>query len=479
MFPRVILLAFLALLFFSPAWAGEEKGRVRLNFWPLFFYQTSSDRTVRELEIFGPFLYEYETKVESGSSFRPFISGVERKKSDCHQIYYLSPLGTYTDCPTYTRSYFVPLFGQTSNDLSSAPHQDQSEHHMFLLFAWGKSREGKRYWGFFPFYGRFLDWRGKEETRFVLWPIRITSHWEGNYSSTWFWPIYNRTDGPTFYERKFWPIYGHKIKQGVFDRTFFLWPFFWHERFNFHSHVTERDMFFPFWINERSEVHLQRVVLWPFFRHYHHYPKETVSWDLPWPFFRYGEGKKVGYRERKLWPLIGYKQEKDRYSHFFLWPLYKYERHVVRHKGKVFRKESRRFYLLSKLERAWDEEGKVKYEFARIWPLGEQYKRDDGFEYFYFPALIPFHSEGIDRNYAPLLRLYEYIRDPNGFTHSKWFWGLYRHDQNHEEEFVDLAFLFNYHRHKEDWEMKFLFGLLGFSKKEGRLHFKFLFLNLF
>ncbi len=473
--------AFLLLFYFlsvSFSSANNPRERVRYNFWPLFFYQTSSDQEIYELEIFGPFIYQYKTPLEEGFSLRPLLSSF-KKKDKCYELYYLTPLGTYKDCTRYTRSHFVPLWGHNANYLQESSQKDESRHHGFLLFFWGQSKSGQKYHGFFPFYGRLLDWRGKEETKFILWPLRVTSRWGGNYSSTWFWPIYNRTDGPTFYERKFWPFYGHKVKKGVFDRTFFLWPFFWHEKFNFSSHLTTRDMFFPFWIYERSNVHSQYTFLWPFFRHYHHYENETVSWDLPWPFFRYGESKKKTYHERKLWPLIGYKREKRSYSYFFLWPLYKYERVEIPHKNKLLIKETRRFYLLSKIERVWDEKGKTKYEFTRWWPLGEKMKRDDGFEYFYFPALIPFHSEGVDRNYAPLLRLYEYVKDPRGFSRSKWFWGLYRHDQTPEESFVDVAFIINYHRFKEGWEFNLFKGLLGVSHQKDGLHFKFFFLRLF
>ncbi len=455
---------------FSSGRAEEEK-RTRLNFWPLFFYQTSTDHQVRELEVLGPFFYRYESPLESGTSLRPFLSTRERPK-ECRDVYYLSPLGHYQECPEYSRSRLVPILG------GNASPEGPGEHHHFLLFFWGHSEEGEKYWGIFPFYGRLLDWNGKEETKFTLWPVRVTSRWEGNHSSTWFWPIYNRTDGPTFYERKFWPLFSHKVKPGIFDRRFYLWPFFWHEEFDLATNPTTREMFFPFWINEWSASHQQVTFLWPFFRYFHEKKKDTLVLDLPWPFFRYGESQKGPYRERKLWPLIGYEKRKNTYSHFFLWPLYKYQVEEVRHKGRLFRREIRRFYLLTKFEKVWDEKGNLKYEAHRVWPLGEKIKRADGFEVFYFPALIPFHSEGIDRNYAPLLRLYEYIQDPNGFTRSKWFWGLYRHDHTDEEDFVDLGFILQIHRKKEKWEISLLRGLLGWGKDEKGYFFKFFFLKL-
>ncbi|NPB09583.1 MAG: hypothetical protein GXO17_04445 [Thermodesulfobacteria bacterium] len=450
---------------------AEEKGRIRLNFWPFFFYQTSTDRQVRELEVLGPFFYRYRSPLENGTSFRPFVSTVDRPE-DCNHVYYLSPLGHHQECEDYTRSRFVPLFSHNRDK------ENEKNHHAFFLFFWGRSEEGEKYWGVFPFYGRLLDWNGKDETKFVLWPIRVTSRWHGNRSSTWFWPIYNRSDGPTFYQRKFWPIYGHRAKPGIYDRRFLLWPIFWYEKFNLATHPTVREMVFPLFISEKSDVHEHTTFLWPFFRYFRQHQNDTLTLDLPWPFFRYGESKKTPYRERKLWPLIGYERRENTYSHFFLWPLYKYQREEVRYKGRVYRREVRRFYLLTKFEKVWDETGKLQYEAHRVWPLGEKIKRADGFEVFYFPAIIPFHSEGIDRNYAPFLRLYEYIQDPNGFTRSKWFWGLYRHDHSDEEDFVDFAFLLQIHRKKENWQVNLLHGLLGCGKDEKGFFLKLFFLKL-
>ncbi len=468
---RIVILVAILFLFSLSICEAEEGFRTRLNFWPLFFYQTSTDHRVRELEFLGPFFYRYESPEESGSSIRPFLSTIERPQG-CRDVYYLSPLGHYQECGEYSRSRLVPFLGQNSQQ------ETRKDHHSFILVFWGRSEEGEKYWGIFPFFGRLLDWNGKEETRFTLWPLRVTSYWEGNHSSTWLWPIYNRTDGPTFYERKFWPIYGHKVKKGVFDRRFFLWPFFWHEEFNLATNPTTRDMFFPFWINERSPVHEHRTFLWPFFRYYRNFREETLALDLPWPFFRYAESQKTPHRERKLWPLIGYERRKNTYSHFFLWPLYKYQLEEVKHNGRLFRREVRRFYLLTKFEKVWDENGKLTYEAHRVWPLGEKIRRADGFECFFFPALIPFHSEGIDRNYAPLLRLYEYIQDPRGFSRSRWFWGLYRHDHTDEEDFVDIGFLLQIHRKKENWQINFLRGLLGCGKDEKGFFLKVFYLKL-
>ncbi len=176
---------------------------------------------------------------------------------------------------------------------------------------------------------------------------------------------------------------------------------------------------------------------------------------------------------------MGYRLSKEEYSHFVLWPLYTYRRDVVRHKELEYHREVRTFLLFTKFERVRDRQGALKYQFSRVWPLGEQMKRDDGFEVFFFPAILPFHSEGIDRTIAPLLRLYEYIQDPKGFTRSRALWGFYRHDHTAEEDVVDLAFIFTFHRKKGGWRFTFLKGLFGIGQENGDFKLKLFFLNLF
>lgn len=464
---------FYLLLIFNLCWPVSilaQKGRVRHNWWPLFFFQESRDGSVRELQLFGPFYYSYETRFESGAAFRPLLAVVERKNT--RDVFFLSPLGHYQKEPDSSRFRLIPLWARNSDA------EENRRHHNFGLSFWGKSEKGEKYWGIFPFYGRLLDWNGKDEVRFYLWPIRVRSRFEGNVSSTWFWPIYNRTDGPTFYERKFWPFYSRKIKKDAFDRSFFLWPFFWHEEFYLAEGKTTRDMFLPFWVEERGPVHQRFIFLWPFFRLYREERQDITALDLPWPIFKYGEGKKTVYRERRFWPLLGYRKTEEEYSHFVLWPLYTYRFDVVRHRELEWRRETRTFLLFTRFERVRDKRGHLKYQFSRVWPLGEQIKRDDGFELFFFPAILPFHSEGVDRTIAPLLRLYEYLQDPNGFTRSKALWGFYRHDHTDEEDIVELAFLLSFHRKPEGWRFSFLKGLLGFGREEGHLKLQVLFIPL-
>jgi len=472
-----ILVIFGALLGGGLSWASDNSW-VRYNYWPLFFYQSSADKRAWELEIIGPFYYCYFSPKEEGSSFRPLISTVRRKKG--REVFFLSPLGHYFSGKTFSRFRLVPLFAHdTIHDQGSG-----ESHHSYALIFWGETKRGK-YGGFFPFYGTLKDWGFRDEVTFFLWPLYIHSQYDGNDSYTFLWPFFNRTKGPSVQRFKIWPLYGHRVKKGESDRTFFLWPFFWHEKYCLSGGKSgEKDMFLPFWIREKSPFLERYVFLWPFFQYSKSEDIEWVSIDFPWPFFRYIEG--TYDKERRLWPLIGFTESESItkarcHWHFFLWPLYFYERCEIPNKKpeEALKIENRRFLLFTKFERVKDKQGHLKYQYSRVWPLGVQIKRDNGFELFYFPALLPFEDEGMNRNYGAFLRLYEYVQDPEGFTRSKALWGFYRHDKAPQEEVIDLAFLFTYHRKKEAKEFTFLKGLIGIGNKKNDYRLKLFYLKIF
>ncbi len=452
--------------------AGLAEAGVRRNWWPLFFYQESSDKSARELELFGPLIYSYRTPKESATAFRPFWAEV--KGPDQYDFYFLSPLGHYQQGKDYSRLRFIPFISVDDN------HSKKKHFRSFLLYFWGESPQGQKYWGFFPFYGTLYDFFGKDEIKFYMWPVYIRSRIDENISRTYFWPFYNRTDGPTLYQRKFWPIYGVRIKKDFYERKFFLWPFFgylkWREG---EDSFAERKMFFPFWIQEKSPNFRRYTLLWPLFRYYRNEKTDTTRLDLPRPFFTFGEGKNPPYHERKFWPLLGHRKIEDSDYHFFLWPFFLFYRDILcLCPKKIYQNESR-VLLFSRFTRIKDENGKIYYEFGRLWPLAEHMRREDGSKVFFIPAIIPFHHEGIDRTIAPLLKLYEYIRFPDGTTRSKALWGFYRHDCTKDKKILELAFLLSYETRKDGFNFQLLNGLFGFGKRHNDWHLKLLFLSIF
>lgn len=194
----------------------------------------------------------------------------------------------------------------------------------------------------FPFYGRSVR-EGAYDKRFILWPmwtearydypgskgrgfllVPICGHMKLEDQESWWvippffryargknltllyapWPFIQYQSGETG-RLYVWPIYGRKTV-GNFERTFVLWPLFWHEK-------TERDA-----ATRRS------TMLIPFYFH----AVTAVSNEPPnrrylkvWPLFSYRRnGDEAAFRTLELWPIADSGAVERNWAPF--WTLY-------------------------------------------------------------------------------------------------------------------------------------------------------------
>ncbi|MBA2848392.1 hypothetical protein G4V39_03800 [Thermosulfuriphilus ammonigenes] len=465
---RGVLLGLLAFLFLFPRflWAG---GLERINLSPFYFHQKNPETGVEETEILGPFWYSFRTREASGWALRPLASfwRLPQRK----EFQFLYPLGRYWKSPDRHRFVLIPLF---ATDLDLEGEENPPRHRSYFPIFWGQDAKGRSYWGVFPFYGRMYSRAGKDEILFILWPLYTRSVDEGNITTTWLWPFFGKTEGPTEKGRRLWPLYGYYAREGEYEKSFFLWPFFFFERTDLYEKVpSERQMFFPFYIRERTANTRTTILLWPFFNRYQDLSTGYRQWDIPWPFFQYAEGPERS--SRRLWPLIGRTETEESSSYFFLWPLYTY--YFV--EDETGGKEIRRFLLFSRFHRQWDDYGHFVRTSNRLWPLFRYERQASGLEYLYFPALFPFDDEGFERNWGPFFRLFEWIKDPRGYSRTKILWGIIRYESGPGWSLSELSFLLRLEKRPQGGGLSLLSGLFEIKKDRGRLHLKLFYLPVF
>jgi len=441
------------LLWTGVALAGES----RVNLWPLFFYARSPG--VERLEALGPLFYRYRNGRESSVSLRPLVSWVNRRDSGERDLYFLSPLGHYHAEGTWRHLRLVPLFSYDweTGEKESTP---ASSHTYFPVF-WGRTAEGEGYWGVFPIYGTMRDRFGYDEIRFVLWPLYSRATVDGDRSTNILWPIFNYSRGPTLSGFKIWPLWGFREKRGEYRRSFFLWPvFIWETRYAEGRPTLEKRMVWPLYVREETPTYRRRIYLWPFFQHVRGRDGHFEQWDFPWPFVQIQRGEdRRGFR---LWPLFGFREAPDHRSNFVLWPLFSGEELRRGPEEEV----AGRFLLLSSYRRIV-RHGRERERFLRVWPLFVHWRRTvSGESLFYFPALLPFYDEGLERNLGPLLRLFEVYRFADGRRYVRLLWGLYRYETGAGESVQELAFLLSYQRTPRGRALEILDGLFGIYRTD-------------
>lgn len=481
-----IFLSFLSLIFFllfvSEAFSYEDKFEKRLNLWPFIVYSKNKITKTERLEIAGPFIYKYSLPKENGTSFRPLCSSV--KISNKKKVYFISPLGLYKSDNETATLKVVPLIKKTWTK-NSEESQGEKYFELFPIF-WGKTSQNEIYGGIFPIYGNFKNKFGRKEIIFVLWPLYSKIKYEKYSAYNYVWPfirtvkkLVEKKEKPTSSEYsgfKIWPFFGH-FKENNTERSFILWPFYIKESFKDpEGDFSNKLMVFPFYIKEDTESYNRKIILWPFFQRVYakdHYYKQL---DAPWPFYRKIEGEEI--KGLRYWPFYGYVKKNDSSDYFILWPLYFYKEDYIQQGNLNFTEKEHRFLIFSKYRHTIHNNQLLQKEY-RIWPLVYGYKNQTNSTttFFYFPAILPFYDEGLDRNYSAFLRLLEYYQHDD-YTFFKLLWGIYRYEKFKHRSVQELAFIFRMVNGPDTNYVEFLEGLFGFGKLDGKPTIKIFFINL-
>lgn len=470
---------FLALLylftFISSVYAYEDSVEKRINLWPLAVYSKYKNGEIERKEFLGPFIQKYSFKKEKSASYRPFYSSVENNTEK--RAYFLSPLGLYKSDNETTIFKLIPLINQKI-EKKDLEEKEGKKWEYFPIFI-GKTAQNETYGGFFPFYGKFKDRFGREEITFFLWPLYSKVEYEEHNAYNILWPFIRivkprDTTQKNYGGFKIWPIYGH-FKEGEEERKFILWPLYIRSNYKDETgNFEEKVFYFPFYGKETTDAYERTFYIWPFYQRVCSYEPFYEQIDAPWPFYRKIRGEQVeGFR---LWPFYGYVKRKDSYDSFILWPLYFYQEDNYQKGNYTYREREHRFLLLSKEDQVFEDGSLARREF-RLWPFYYSYEDSQReIKIHQFPALIPFYDEGVERNYGPLLRLFENY-ELEDYQFIKILWGLYRYEKKGKREVHELAFLLRTVVDEKTNYVEFLEGLLGVGKIEDKPILKLLFIN--
>jgi hypothetical protein len=452
------------------------------NYQPLFDYTYDGEKNKTQYNILGPFITIEREAQREEKIYRPFYSKTEDKNADTKDVDVIYPLGKSKRNPEESSSRFTPLF--TSRREFKETEGKKRDFGFFPVF-WGTTEDGEDYGGLFPIYGSMRKRFGKDEIKFVLWPVYAKTREEKTVNKDFIWPIFSTTTGEKESGFKMWPLFGYKDKEGEYSKRFFLWPLIHYQNKDLDtSRPKKYRAFLPFYASETSPGRVTKSVIWPFFNYLHDDDENLTLYDFPWPLIQRGKGDNLN--TFKVFPIYGYRDKEHLNERFFLWPIYTYRREYPEDSEKIVH----RFLLISKYEyeNPKSEIRNPKSLQLRLWPLFNYKSKKDGKTIFNFPEIIPIETEGFEKNYAPIFRLYSYNFTPptspplqgelegggkrGEEMESKLLWGIYSHKKNDFGEFIDLSFLISYEKRGDDRSFSILKGLLGFGKKNGKNYFK-------
>ena len=262
-------------------------------------------------------------------------------------------------------------------------------------------------------------------------------------------------------------------KKGKFSKDFILWPF---------VHIQDRDLdtdspskyfaMLPFYVSNKSNNIETKSILWPFFNYSEDKRNNFTLRDAPWPFYQRGKGDNIDIL--RIFPIYGYKYKEDVDSYYILWPIYQYKREYPEDYENI----SHSFLIIDRYKKEiWKKENK-KAKSIWIWPLfSYKYDKENSLT-IHFPELLPVDEEGLERNYGPLLRIYDYNKNEKGDMELRILWGLYSNIKKNSKETISLSFLINYEKGEKESKFSILKGLFEIGKIDNDSHLKIFYIKI-
>lgn len=448
----------LAVTVLWPATSRAANDESIFTLWPLVDYRSAPQDDFASLGLAGPLL-RYEThEKRKRFGLRPLYYRETDEKGGIESDL-LYPLMTYRSNQDERSFQFFHL-------LTSGVSTEEGRDFMLFPFLFYRNPpQDEGYFAFFPLGGKILNRFGRDRIEFALFPLYGKTERKGTETTNLLWPFFSLTRGEDERGWAFWPLYGTAAKTGVYQRKFFLWPFFFRadERLDTSDPLRTR-AFFPFFYFADSPTRTDHTYLWPFFSHIEDSRKDFEEWNFPWPIFRIIDG-----RDRQMLRLLPFYSD-DRtdktHARWYLWPIYKEEENTT--PSYTSQRQRVLYWLYSHSKEEFVGDDRAYKRRTDLWPLFS-YEEKDGLARFSTLALLePFFpdNEQIERNWSPLWRLYQRRWDQDGNEASTFLWNLYWKERRGDALRYELFPLISY-RDEEQlqlFELALLKGLYRYKK---------------
>ncbi|MFQ5786431.1 MAG: hypothetical protein ACE5H1_00465, partial [Thermodesulfobacteriota bacterium] len=452
----------------------------------------------KEVDMLGPFITSKKNDVKSEYGFRPFFYVVKDKQRDSTEFDFLYPIATYDRRENdWWFQFLVYLLYYDSKQTQS----DFVERELNIFpFIFSKKAEDKdnSYFALFPFFGNLKNKFYKDEINFVLFPLFLQTRNGEEIHQSFLWPFFGYYKGGGQSGFRFWPLFGYRKKKEKLDEKFALWPIFMSRKKIFYGEVIKTFSIFPFYTSFETPDFTNKTYFWPFFNYVEDKKKGFKQLSAPWPFIGFTRGMREGNRffpffasnrgERgggrvvPIYPQDSKRSKSQGYEDkdgFILWPIYRYNTITL----EDYRRISKSILLII-FKDIKDEpiiEDGTSGRRISLWPLFS-YKRDsNGNRTFQFISLLEplvFGVDGLERNYYPLWRFFEWKKYSDGRTVTSFLWNTFSTDHSEKTTKVSLKPIipiFSYSRAENESKTHFFGGLFGYQKIGDKKKIKLLF----
>lgn len=457
------LLAFLCLLSTrakaeTPPPVQEES--VIFTLWPLLDYREVPEKKLTRLSLLGPLVTFEQKGDDSTTAIRPLIHSESNSKNGSSSSRYLYPLASSENTPEVSRFEILHLL-QNDTFRKDEPTAE-SKFMLFPFIITGESKKYGPYTSIFPLYGDIYERFWKDEYHYVLFPLYARTVKNNTTNYNLLYPFFTITAGENESGFRFWPLYGHAEKEGVYSSTFALWPIYLHEKRGLNTdNPSTRVNIFPLYGSFESAQVSSTTWLWPFFGHSIDNSAKEEEWDIFWPFWLTVRGEK--HTITKFLPFYSEENSPDASKNWYVWPLYRTDSM----QSSVYRQERQRllYFLFSDKLESWSVDDKSRRRTA-LWPLFIYNRDTEDNMSITLPAPVEpiLDRDGIEKNWAPLWRLYSHQWNNRNDSSLSILWNFYWHEKSKDALAWELFPLFRYRSSPRTAEVQFLKGLVKYRK---------------
>ena len=436
------------------------------NLWPVYVQQSGSPvGRPDHVGSLGPFIAETERDSVDIFSIRPFYTTFHDRETGDRSSYLLYPLVNWKDYGEVNTKGSQRIIQLRDFDSS-----DQSYTQVFPFYFHNKTNDPETaYRAFWPFAGNLKSRFWRDEITFYAWPLYVQTVKDGEIRTHTPYPFIQNLSGPESNGFGFWPFYGHFEREGHYDKTYALWPFYYNEYHNLNEETPyQRLGVLPFYTRETAAGLKSETWAWPFFGYTREDAPRQEYWEnrYLWPFFVQADGKK---RTVNRWmPFYTHETKPGVDKRWYLWPILK--RKTFQESGYVRDRTSVLYFLYREEKFIFADTTARK---STLWPLFGYW--NDGVGRKQLQVLDPFTSffprnEVVKENWTPLFTLYRYDERMGNRRHSLlWDFIVWEREPEGTVGFY-IGPLFQWEAGGE-WEL--LRGLIGTTREDGEKRMRF------
>lgn len=441
-----------------------------VTLWPLFDYRSSPSTGYSNLSLLGPLFKREKSGTTIRTALRPLFFASASATDGERETDLLYPIASSSSSRDSSDIQVLRLY-QKHVSRSGTP-EEKRDSMLFPFYISGHSEKYGPYTSLFPVYGDIYERFWRDEYHYVLFPLYGRTVTKGTTSTNVLYPFFNTVSGDKESGFQFWPLYGQASKTGVYDKRFVLWPFFISEQLQQDTDNPVNNLsLLPFYASSQSPQRSATYAPWPLCGVVRDAAGQAVERDFFWPFWMTAQGKESG-TERFL-PFYSTSRTRESSSTWVMWPLYRHE--TIQSPSFRQDRTSLLYFLFRHSEESWPQLGRERGR-STFWPLYAWKRDEDGVRTLSMPALAEpvIWTDGVERNWAPLWRIFISTWDERGNEATSLLWNLYWREKRGDESAGELSPLFSWRSTSDGTEFRLLKGLFGYSAEKERTTLRFL-----